>query len=81
VRFSHASGLIAHDKPVQSLELAGADKKFHPATAKIVGDSLLVSSPLVREPVAVRYAFTNFPEANLYNGTGLPAVPFRSDDW
>jgi sialate O-acetylesterase len=81
VRFTHADGLVAHDKPVQSLELAGADRVFYPAEARIDRDSLLVFSPKVREPVAVRYAFSNAPEANLYNGAGLPAVPFRSDDW
>ena len=81
VKFTHASGLIAHDKPVSSLEVAGADKKFFPATGKIERDTLLVSAPRVKEPVAVRYAWKNSPEANLYNGAGLPAVPFRSDSW
>jgi sialate O-acetylesterase len=81
VRFEHAGGLIAHDKPVQSLEVAGADKKFYPATGKIERDTLLVSAPQVKEPVAVRYAWKNYCEANLYNGAGLPAVPFRSDNW
>lgn len=82
VRFLHASGgLIAYDRPVQSLEIAGADKVFHPATGKIERDTLLVSSPKVPAPVAVRYAWTNAPLANLYNGAGLPAEPFRSDDW
>ncbi|HVU22934.1 MAG TPA: sialate O-acetylesterase [Opitutus sp.] len=82
VHFTHAgNGLVAHDRPVQALELAGADRVFHPATARIAGDTLLVSSPDVKEPVAVRYAFTNAPAANLYNGAGLPAAPFRSDDW
>ncbi|MBI4622986.1 MAG: sialate O-acetylesterase [Verrucomicrobia bacterium] len=82
VRFAHAGGgLIAHDKPVQSLEIAGADRVFHRAEGKIERDTLLVSSPAVRDPVAVRYAWQNAPEANLYNGAGLPAVPFRSDVW
>ncbi len=81
VRFEHAAGgLVAHEKPVQALELAGADRVFHPAAGRIERDTLVVTSPQVREPVAVRYAFINFPEANLYNGAGLPAVPFRSDD-
>jgi sialate O-acetylesterase len=44
-------------------------------------DTLLVSSPEVSEPVAVRYAWTNAPVANLYNDVGLPAAPFRSDNW
>ncbi len=82
VSFAHASdGLVAHDQPVQSLEIAGADRVFRPATAQIIRDTLLVSSPAVREPVAVRYAWTNAPVANLYNGSGLPAAPFRSDNW
>ncbi len=82
VRFTHANnGLVAHDRPVQSLEIAGADKKFYPATAKIEHDTLLVSSPQVPAPVAVRYAWSNSPVANLYNGSGLPAVPFRSANW
>ena len=81
VRFTHASGLNSRDKPTQSLELAGADKVFHPATAKIERESLLVSSPAVKDPVAVRYAWRNAPAANLFNGAGLPAVPFRSDRW
>jgi sialate O-acetylesterase len=81
VRFTHANGLIAHDKPVQSLEIAGADRKFFPAKAKIERDTILVAAPEVKEPVAVRYAWRNAPEANLFNGAGLPAVPFRSDTW
>jgi sialate O-acetylesterase len=82
VKLAHAgSGLVAHEKPVQSLEIAGTDRVFRAATARIHRDTLLVQSPEVREPVAVRYAWRNAPEANLYNGAGLPAVPFRSDDW
>ena len=82
VHFSHAAtGLIAYDKPVQSLEIAGADRKFYPATAGIEHGTLLVSAPAVKEPVAVRYAWSNAPVANLYNGAGLPAPPFRSDPW
>ncbi len=82
VRFIHANnGLIAHETPVQSLELAGADKIFHPAQGLIEGETLLVGSPDVKDPVAVRYAWSNDPEANLFNGAGLPAAPFRSDAW
>jgi sialate O-acetylesterase len=74
-------GLTASDKPLQSFEVAGSDRVFHPAKAVIQGSSLLVQSPQVRLPVAVRYAWRNAPEANLFNGAGLPAAPFRSDDW
>lgn len=82
VHFTHAgTGIVAHAKPPQALEVAGADKVFHAATAKIQRDSLLVSSPAVKEPVAVRYAWSNAPIANLYSGAGLPVAPFRSDDW
>ncbi|MEO7412749.1 MAG: sialate O-acetylesterase, partial [Opitutaceae bacterium] len=80
VRLAHANnGLVAHDQPVQSVELAGPDKVFRAASVKIERDTLLVRSPEVRTPVAVRYAWRNDPEANLYNGAGLPAAPFRSD--
>ena len=82
VTFGHAGGgLIAHDKPLQSVEIAGADQVFHPALVQISRSALLVSSPNVKEPVAVRYAWKNAPEANLFNGAGLPAVPFRTDNW
>ena len=83
VRFTHSGDeLASHDGPVQSVEIAGADHVFHPATASIEVDTLLVSSPDVPDPVAVRYAWTNVPpKANLYSDAGLPAVPFRSDPW
>jgi sialate O-acetylesterase len=74
-------GLTAADKPLQSFEVAGTDRVFHPAKAAIEGDSVVVQSPAVKAPVAVRYAWRNAPSANLYNGAGLPAAPFRSDDW
>ncbi|MCF7759354.1 MAG: sialate O-acetylesterase [Cephaloticoccus sp.] len=75
------TGLIAEGKPPQALELAGEDRKFYPATAVIERNTLLVKSPQVAEPVAVRYAWSNTPGANLFNGAGLPAAPFRSDNW
>jgi sialate O-acetylesterase len=82
VHFTHAgTGLISYSRPVQSLEVAGADHKFYPATGKIERDTLLVSAREVPQPLAVRYAWSNAPVANLFSGAGLPAVPFRSDDW
>ncbi|MEO7598018.1 MAG: sialate O-acetylesterase, partial [Opitutus sp.] len=82
ITFSQAgSGLVAHHKPVQSLEIAGEDRVFHVGVGRIDRNMLIVSSPNVKEPVAVRYAWSNAPEANLYDGAGLPAMPFRSDDW
>jgi sialate O-acetylesterase len=82
VHFTHAGDeLSARGGDVTSLEVAGVDKVFHPATAVIETDTLLVSSPDVPAPVAVRYAFMNAPQANLYGDSGLPAAPFRSDNW
>ncbi|MHC4390252.1 MAG: sialate O-acetylesterase [Planctomycetota bacterium] len=95
VRFDHVgSGLIVGEKnglePTQPTEggklgrfaIAGADKKWHWAEAVIDGDNVVVRSAKVANPVAVRYAFTMNPAgANLYNKEGLPASPFRTDDW
>jgi sialate O-acetylesterase len=75
------TGLVAYRKPPQALEIAGADKVFHVATGRIEHDALIVSSPEVKAPVAVRYAWSNAPVTNLYSGSGLPVAPFRSDDW
>jgi sialate O-acetylesterase len=61
--------------------IAGADQKFVTATAKIEGNEVVVSSPEVSEPAAVRYAWEAFPSINLYNKEKLPALPFRTDDW
>ena len=82
VRFSHTgSGLEAIGGALRGFAVAGADRKFHWASAVIDGDSVLVSSPEVAAPVAVRYAWADSPECNLFNVEGLPASPFRTDDW
>ena len=74
-------GLIAPLNALVGFELAGEDKVFKPATAKIEKDTVLVSCGDVPFPVAVRYAWRNAPLAGLFNLEGLPAVPFRSDSW
>ena len=82
VQFDHADGgLVAHDRPLTGFQVAGADRRFHPATVRIERDTIVVSASGVKEPVAVRYAWVNAPEANLFSGAGLPAAPFRSDSW
>ena len=82
VSFSHADGLKTRDGgAVKGLVIAGADKQWKPATAKIDGSKLTVSSPEVAQPVAVRYAWLDNPECNLVSGADLPASPFRTDDW
>ena len=70
------------DGKLARFAIAGADKKWVWADAKIDGGDVVVSSPEVKNPVAVRYAFSMNPAgANLYNKEGLPASPFRTDDW
>jgi sialate O-acetylesterase len=81
VRFSEAAGLYLRDGKSGGAEIAGADRVFHPAAIRVEGDSVVLASPAVPAPVAVRYAWSNAPETCLYNGAGLPVAPFRSDDW
>lgn len=81
ITFDHADGLMAKGGEVKGFAIAGQDKKFVPATARIEGESVVVSAPDVEQPAAVRYAWAESPEANVYNHAGLPAVPFRTDDW
>ncbi|MCX6343847.1 MAG: sialate O-acetylesterase [Armatimonadetes bacterium] len=65
-----------------SFGIAGEDKKWFPATADIIGKEVIVSSPDVAAPAAVRYGYCNDPDnCNLYNIEGLPASPFRTDNW
>jgi sialate O-acetylesterase len=80
--FTHTDGgLIAKGDTLKGFTIAGADKKFYPAIATIKGDKVVVSAANVPNPVAVRYAWANFPTCNLYNGEELPASPFCTDDW
>jgi sialate O-acetylesterase len=82
IRFEHAeNGLTSWNKPMQYFEIAGKDKTFYPAQAIIAGSTVVVSSPLVKEPVAVRYAFKDFVTGDLFGNNGLPASSFRTDDW
>jgi sialate O-acetylesterase len=84
--FGHVGkGLMAKDKYgyVKGFTVAGANHKFYWATATITGpETVVVSSPEVSDPVAVRYGWANNPDdANLYNSESLPADPFRTDKW
>jgi sialate O-acetylesterase len=74
-------GLVAKGGPLTGFAIAGADRKFVNADAEIQDDKILVSSSLVAQPVAVRYGWANFPVVNLWNRAGLPASPFRTDDF
>ncbi len=82
VTLTHADGLKTRDgAPVKGFQLAGADKQWKPATGRIEGTRLIVTSAEVAAPVALRYAWLDFPETNLVNSADLPASPFRTDDW
>jgi len=75
-------GLVAKDgASLTGFSIAGEDQQFHWAKAVVQGNHIIVSSTEVTAPVAVRYAWGNNPVCNLYNGAGLPASPFRTDDW
>lgn len=83
VEFDHAeSGLVSNDgQPLRLFQVAGTNRQFFDASASISGSTVVVSSPLVLEPVAVRYAWAPDGSINFYNGAGLPASPFRTDRW
>ncbi len=80
LQFTHlGGGLVAKGGELKGFAIAGADDVFHPAQAKIVGSIVVVNSPDVPQPAAVRYGWANVPEGNLFNHAGLPASPFRTD--
>ncbi len=82
ISFDHVGkGLMKKGEKLTGFQIAGKDRKFHWAHAQIVGGKVYVSSDKVKEPVAVRYGWAHNPECNLYNKNGLPASPFRTDDW
>jgi sialate O-acetylesterase len=85
VQFDHVGGGLVtrnDDGTVGGFAIAGADRKFEWADARIEGGAVVVSSRKVPAPVAVRYAWGNNPaNASLYNREGLPAAPFRTDAW
>lgn len=80
--FRNSDGLKASDGgKIRGFAIAGEDRKFVWADVDIDGDHVLVSSPQVPKPVAVRYGWADNPDVNLVNGVGLPASPFRTDTW
>ena len=82
LHFSNVGGgLVAKGDLLKGFAIAGEDKKFVWADAKIEGNAVVVSSDKVSAPVAVRYAWAKNPVCNLYNREGLPATPFRTDTW
>jgi sialate O-acetylesterase len=82
IKFKNApNGLTAFGQPLTQFEIAGADKVFRPATANIRNGTVVVSSPLVATPVAVRYAFKDFIVGELFSTEGFPVSSFRTDEW
>jgi sialate O-acetylesterase len=79
--FRNAKGLHADGGGIGAFEMAGADRRFVAAEARIEGDSVWVAAPEGVRPMAVRHAWRNAPEVTLRNSAGLPAAPFRSDEW
>ena len=80
--FQHTDGgLVAKDGDLKGFVVAGTNRQFAAATARIDGATVLVSGAGIAGPAAVRYAFEDNPACNLFNGAGLPAAPFRTDDW
>lgn len=81
--FKHVGGglITANNEPLKGFAIAGEDKKFVWAQTRIEKNSVVVWSDQVAKPVAVRYAWAANPDCNLYNQAGLPASPFRTDDW
>ena len=83
ISFDHTGdGLVARDgKALTHFQIAGADKAFVDATATVKGDTIVVQADTVDRPQAVRFAWHQLAEPNLSNANGLPASPFRTDDW
>ena len=82
LNLSHAEGLKAADGgAIKGFAIAGEDKKFYWADVALEGDHVVVSSPKVPKPIAVRYGWADNPDGNLLNAAGLPASPFRTDKW
>jgi sialate O-acetylesterase len=83
IRFKHTGGgLMSRDgKPLSDFTIAGADGSFQPATASVEGQDVVVRSDKVGKPAAVRFGWSDTAQPNLANKEGLPASPFRTDDF
>jgi sialate O-acetylesterase len=83
IRFDFVDGgLVSKDgNPLNEFTIAGATHQFVPAKAVVEGDEVVVSAENVTKPEAVRFAWRNVPDPNLFNKAGLPASPFRTDNW
>jgi sialate O-acetylesterase len=78
VWFDNAEKLSSQGKPVAGFEIAGEDRHYTPANARLDGATVVVSSPNVPHPVYVRYGWTGYFDTNLFNAAGLPASTFTA---
>ena len=76
-----APSAVRDGKPLSWFSIAGDDKQFYAAVADIDGETVVVSSPKVPKPAAVRFGWNQIAEPNLSNKASLPASPFRTDKW
>ncbi|WP_245952521.1 hypothetical protein [Chitinophaga skermanii] len=82
ITFKHAeNGLEQKGTAPSTVYIAGADQKFLPATIKLQGNKLIATNKAIKEPVAVRFGFSNAAVGNLFGKNGLPVAPFRTDNW
>jgi sialate O-acetylesterase len=81
LKFKFADGLNSKDASLKGFTIAGKDQKFVDANAKIIGDNIEVWSDAIANPEAVRFGWQTVPDDNLFNAAGLPATPFRTDNW
>ena len=82
ITFENAdNGLIAKDKVITDVYIAGEDRQFQPALAKIDGNTLVVWNKTIKAPAAVRFGFSNSAIPNLFSKEGLPVNLFRTDNW
>ena len=82
ISFDYAQGLKTRNgESPTHFKIAGKDKKFYPANSKIIDDKIVVSNEKIKNPVAVRFAWSNTAQPNLCNAAGLPASTFRTDSW
>jgi hypothetical protein len=80
IRFTNTNGGLKSSGPeLKGFAIAGTDKKWTFAKARIEGETVIVSNPDVSAPLMVRFAWADNPIATLFNGAGIPAAPFRTD--
>jgi sialate O-acetylesterase len=78
VTFANSDGLTAKGGDARGFEIAGADRKYFPATAVVEKDRVILSSPEVPQPAQARFAWSNSPDVNVFNGAGFPMIPFQT---